>query len=145
MTLEPSQRAALSRLADVLLPGARSMPAASEVGVAGRLLDRVLAARPDLEGDVAEVAHLLESESPRPLIERLRGERVSLFRAALLALVGAYYLAPEVLERLGYDGQSAHSIDVFQLPSYFEDGSLDRVVARGPCYADPDVVNTVTP
>ena len=48
-------RERLGALADVLIPAAEGMPSASEAGVHRAGLDRVLAARPDLEPVLARV------------------------------------------------------------------------------------------
>ncbi len=41
-------------------------------------------------------------------------------------------------DRVGYHGQEARTIDVHELPGYLEDGSLERVLARGRHYRDVD-------
>lgn len=130
-------RARLARVADVILPRTPAMPAASEVGVQGALLDRVLAAMPDLAPRLRDALGRVGAE-PAAALAELRGRAPDLFKAVMLAVCAAYYLSPAVRERLAYPGQEARTIDVHELPSYLEDGSLERVVARGPLYQDPD-------
>jgi hypothetical protein len=69
-------RAWLAQVADLLIPAAGEMPAASEMDVAGRQLDVVLGARPDLtrllqrgwsataDSDAAEAVALLPELDP---------------------------------------------------------------------------------
>src|SRR4051794_21690712 len=55
MTFDAAERATFAALADVLVPAAEGMPAASAVDIAGTGLDRVLRARPDLEAPLARI------------------------------------------------------------------------------------------
>jgi hypothetical protein len=55
MTFDAAQRATFAALADVLVPAAEGMPAASAVDIAGAGLDRVLRARPDLEAPLSRI------------------------------------------------------------------------------------------
>ena len=52
MTLDASQRGSFGELADILIPHAEGMPAATEIDIAGVALDRVLKVRPDLQADL---------------------------------------------------------------------------------------------
>jgi len=70
MTFDAVQRAAFAALADVLVPAAEGMPAASEVDIAGVGLDRVLRARPDLE---APLARVLAMRTVGDAMEQVRG------------------------------------------------------------------------
>ncbi len=97
----------LDTLADALIPAEDGMPSASEAGATGEWLEVVLKARPDL----------------REPVERLDPEAVA------AAIVAAYYLNPEVCERIGYAGQRAIPLGP---PDHEE--LLDSVVARGPVY-----------
>ena len=47
-SIDEATRATFRAIADVLIPAAEGMPAASEVGVHGEVLDRILGLRPDL-------------------------------------------------------------------------------------------------
>ena len=55
MSFDPSQRAVLAGLADVLIPAGDGMPSASAAAVAGQGLDQVLAAVPSLGASLADV------------------------------------------------------------------------------------------
>ncbi len=130
-------RGRFAALADAVLPAFGDLPAASAVGVAGPLLDRALAVLPALRPVLHEVLALPGDDVPSFLAE-LKASSPSRFGALVLATAAAYYLAPEVREAIGYQGQEAQRVDPFEVPSYLEDGRLDRVIARGPLYRDPD-------
>ncbi len=122
-------------LADALVPGEAGgahdpMPAASVVGIAGELLDRVLAARPDL-GPTLAVALATRFTDPRARLAELATTDPHAHQALLLAAAGGYYLHPEVRQRIGYPGQLARPVNAFDYPEYLTDGLLDHVVERG--------------
>lgn len=134
-TITEDERQRLAALADAILPRTGLMPGASDVGIAGALLDRVLRSSPSLAPAVRK-ALALSGRDPAATLQSLRAEEASAFAALMLAVVAAYYMSPEVRERIGYDGQPAAPIDVHELPAYLEDGTLERVIARGPLYLD---------
>jgi hypothetical protein len=133
-----AQRARLRDLADLLIPAAHGMPAASEVGVADRQLDRVLAARPDLGRALARALDALPATTGlAPLmaeLERLEADDASANEALLLTVVGAYYTHPEVRRLLRYDGQVPVEVRPEIIPNYVEEGLIDPVVDRGSIY-----------
>ena len=49
-------------------------------------------------------------------------------------VAGAYFLNPEIAERVGYPGRRAISVDQGDHPDWLEDGLLDSVKSRGPVY-----------
>jgi hypothetical protein len=130
-----AERDRLARFADVILPPTESMPAASDVGVQHALLDRVLGAIPAL-APLLHQAVMAVGLEPAQTLADLRAHRPAVFSAVMLAVTAGYYLSPRVREFIGYHGQEARTIDVHELPAYLEDGSLDRVTARGPLYQD---------
>jgi hypothetical protein len=129
-------RAWLAEVADLLIPAAGDMPAASEMDVAGRQLDVVLGARPDLVrhllrgwnttagSDPAETARLLPELDPEA------------YDAVRLVVAGGYYIHPRVRKLLRYTGQEPRTVRVDQVPEYLEDGTLERVMERGPIYRE---------
>ncbi|MDE3100637.1 MAG: hypothetical protein KGJ98_00215 [Chloroflexota bacterium] len=131
------ERERLARLADAILPAYGPMPSASAVGVSGPLLDRALSILPSVDGVLARVL-ARPADDPRAVVEDLRSRDAAGFRTLVLVVAATYYLSPEVRDALGYQGQEALRIDPFELPGYLEDGSLERVIARGPLYRDPE-------
>lgn len=128
------QRETLAGLADVLVPAAEGMPAASEAGVAGRWLDRVLRARPDLGPELVRVLAEAEGRAPVAEIRRLQEEDEAGFGVLALVVTGGYYLNPKVRKLIGYPGQKPNPPYPDEADYYLSDGLLDPVLARGPIY-----------
>ena len=84
-----ARRKILAALGDLVIPAAEGMPSASEAGVEGKWLDRVLAARPDLRPELERV--LMEAEGTEPAAElaSLRAGDPAGFETLALVVVGA--------------------------------------------------------
>jgi len=121
----PEDRATLARLADQLIPRSGEMPSASEVGVHLDGVDHVLSVRPDLVEPLRVALSAVDVHGLDPAVFAALGEIVA----------GAYYLVPEVKDRIGYHGRRAVSVETAR----DVDADLLRpVVERGPIYrADP--------
>jgi hypothetical protein len=130
----PDQRAVLAALADVLVPAAEGMPAASEVRVHERWIDRALAARPDLEDELLATLEAAAGREPAAEVERLRTREPARFEALSLLVTGAYYLHPRVRKLIGYPGQRRNPAYPDEAEWYLRDGLLDPVIGRGPIY-----------
>jgi hypothetical protein len=131
MTLD---RTRLGELADALIPAGDGMPSATEAGAAGRWLDEVLAARPDLAIPLGGVAPATAGLEPAEAIAALPERDPAAWAAFTTAVPAAYFMNPDVRARLGYPGQQAVPIDPDAPPDYLEDGLLDSVRARPPVY-----------
>jgi hypothetical protein len=118
-------RERLAELADQLIPAEGGMPSASEAGAVGEWLDAVLAARPDFE---VPLAGLAASSEP---FETLPERDPAGWSALTAAVVAAYYMNPDVCERIGYAGQRAIPFDA-DAPDYVD--LLESVKGRGPVY-----------
>jgi hypothetical protein len=118
----------LALLAAALIPAADGMPSAADVGVEGRLLDRVLGARPDLVP--ALKAALAEPvDDPRARLVELAAQAPLAHAALLTVVVGAYYLDPTVAAAVGYEGglpTRAQKPDSY--PAYIAEGLLDHLM-----------------
>lgn len=135
MTIAPPLRERLARLADGLIPGAEGMPAPSALDAGGAQLDLVLAARPDLAPALRRALEQVPKACDAPeWVEALRAADPDAYDALVVAIVGGYYLHPEVQRRLGYPGQAARPLPAAGLPDYVEEGLLERVYERGPTY-----------
>jgi hypothetical protein len=119
-TIGDAERATLERLADRLIPAGDGMPAASEAGVAGRWLDVVLQARPDLVDPLLAVLRGAAGEDPGAAIDRLVDDGG--FNVLAEVVPNAYYMNPDVRERIGYPLQQAVPIDP-------DDGTDDEALA----------------
>ena len=129
-----SQRAALARLADVLVAEGRGMPAASAVDVAGELIDRCLEAAPVLAEPLGALLDELAAEAPEVFARQLAAHRPDDFAVLSTAVVGAYYLSPEVRGLIGYPGQEPSPLSVATEPDYLD--MLERVHERHPGYRE---------
>ena len=125
-------RERLGALADVLVPAASGMPSATEAGVHRAGLDRVLAARPDLEPLLARVLADAAGE-PGDVLRRLQASDEAGFAALTLAVTGAYYTDPAVRRLIGYPGQQYQPELVTRAPDW-DEAALASVVARGAVY-----------
>ncbi len=134
MTIDASQRSTLAALADVLVPAAEGMPAASEVGVAGEGLDRVLRVRPDLEADLSRVLEAGTGPDPAEHIRDLQRDDPAGFEALATTVTGAYYTDKRVRELIGYPGQLYDRQRLQRDQIDASDPMLQRVVGRGPVY-----------
>lgn len=135
MTIPAPLRELLAGLADGLIPGADGMPAPGELGIAGAQLDLVLASRPDLEPALRRALEQApEAGDALEWIESLRIADPDAYDALVVAIVGGYYLHPEVQRRLGYPGQTPRPLPAAGLPDYVEEGLLERIYERGPIY-----------
>lgn len=127
-------RRRIERLAGQLIPAADGMPSAAEVGVAGDLLDQVLAARPDL-GPLLERAVALDwGDDAVSRVAELRALDAEAVDALTTAIAGGYYLHPRVRSLLGYPGQEAEPVNARIVQPYLTEGLLDPVVERGERY-----------
>jgi hypothetical protein len=129
-----AQRDRLRAFADVLIPAAHDMPAASEVGVADRQLDLVLAARPDLAEPLARALERVDPADHEGSLARLGDDDRAAHEALLLTVVGGYYIDRDVRRRLGYTGQVPVEVRPEIIPNYVEEGLIEPLLERGPIY-----------
>jgi hypothetical protein len=112
-------RERLAELADQLIPAEGAMPSASQAGAVGEWLDVVLAARPDFREPLEALSASSDEIDP------------TASGVLTAAVVAAYYMNPDVCERVGYAGQRAIPFDP-DAPDYLD--LLDSVKARPPVY-----------
>lgn len=132
--IDAALRDRLRAFADVLIPAAHDMPAASEVGIADRQLGVVLGARPDLAEPLARALERVDPADHEGSLARLRDEDRAAHDALLLAVVGGYYIDRDVRRRLGYTGQVPVGLRPEIIPNYVEEGLVEPLLARGPIY-----------
>lgn len=137
-TLSAEQRQTLAQLADELVPAAEGMPAASDVDVHAEWIDRVLVVRPDLHATLTRILDQAAGKNTEEHIRELNSEAPEDLAALGLAVTGAYYLHPEVRERLGYPGQERRPPSANEAEHFLQDGLLDPVIQRGPVYRSTD-------
>jgi choline dehydrogenase-like flavoprotein len=128
--LSDRQRRRLRDLADLVVPAGDGMPAASEVDVAGRLVDRVLAARPDLRAALVGVLDDCGDDAGAALA-RLEAAGPSAGLAPLrYVIAAAYYLDERVRALLDYAPEPARPVLADLYPEYVAEGLLDHLLAE---------------
>lgn len=132
------QRARLAAVAAVIFPPGTGLPTPAEVGISTTQLERVLRAVPELAGPLCEALDRLSTDHPEVSLRALQQQAPAAFSMVMLVVASGYYMATEVRQAIGYHGQAAMPVDVHELPTYLEDGSLERVIARGALYRDVD-------
>lgn len=134
MLLNDADRATFAAVADRLIPAFGKMPAASTVGVQHTMLDLALQARPDLAEDFARGLAECSATAASESINALFRQDPAAFGAVNLVAVAAYYMTDDVRRLIGYPGQESPPYDPYETPAYLIDGSLERVMRRGPFY-----------
>ena len=132
ITFDANERSVLAGLADVLIPAGQGFPSASEAEVAGEGLNEVLSVRPDLAAGLKQLLVSARGRPPAEVVADLRKANPAGFDILAELVPGAYFLNPQVRERLGYHGQGPRPFD--PRPDYLEDDLLQSVIDRGPIY-----------
>ena len=136
-TLSAEQRETFFALADVLIPAAHGMPAASEAGAVDKWLTRALAARPDLLPALTELLEAAHGRDPVEEARRLHGEDPERFAALAAIASGAYYMNLKIRKRIRYPGQGKRPPFPDEAEYDLRDGLLDPVIERGPIREPP--------
>jgi len=127
----------LAAVADHLIPEAHGMPSAGVVVDANRLAF-VLGARPDLREPLATALRPDLGADPAQRLAVLERDEPGNLGALQLVIVGAYYTDKRVKELIGYNGQEAIEVKSWLVPQYIDEGLIDKVLANGPVWRDPD-------
>jgi hypothetical protein len=135
-SLDATERATLSAIADRLIPAAEAMPSAADV-LGDDRLRFVLNARPDLVGPLRAALRPELGEEVQARLDRLGRDEPSTLGALQLLIVAGYYTDRRVRELIGYPGQMALDLRSWEYPTYLEEGLIDAVLARGPAWRDP--------
>lgn len=132
--LTADQRAIFRSIADVLIPSTATMPSASQVGVDGPVLDRLLDQRPDLKERFLRGLDACMGQDAERAARSLNETDPTALAAIGLLASAAYYMDAEVRRLIGYPGQSARPFDPQATPEYVVKGQLKRVIERGPIF-----------
>lgn len=128
-------RSTFAAIADILIPAAEGMPAASSVGVANEQnLDRILGLRPDLAEAFFRAIERAKGKDPATAAEELNQNDAAGLSAIGLIASSAYYMTPVVRELIGYPGQESRAFDPDAIPEYVANGMLKVVQDRGPIF-----------
>jgi hypothetical protein len=135
--LSPAERETLAGLADVLIPAGPVLPSAGDAGVARRWVDRVLAARPDLDPPLRALLAAAAGADPEAEVARLRAEDPVAFATLALVVEGAYFLNRKVRKLVKIPFPARREALPDEADFYLEGGLLDPVIQRGPVYTVP--------
>jgi hypothetical protein len=134
-TIDPTLRETFKGIADVLIPHAEGMPAASEVGVHAQMLDHILGLRPDLRDNFVRGLTAAAGKPARDAANLLNATDAAALTAIGLVASAGYYMSPVVREKIGYPGQQSRpEADPDATPEYVANGMLQQVIDRGPIY-----------
>jgi len=122
-------RRRLTLVADHVIPANENMPSASQVKVAGDLLDRVLELLPDLAETLSRV-FVRDVEHPEEWIDELSVVDPEGYRAVLLAIAASYYLDKGVRRLIGYPGHPSIPVRAHEIPEYVTEDLLEKVIAN---------------
>jgi choline dehydrogenase-like flavoprotein len=139
VTLTAAQRATLAALADALIPAADGRPAASEVDVQGKWIDKAIAARPELGAALGRVLDAAAGADPDGEVRRLHAGDPDGFRALATLAQGAYLMHPRVRKRIGYPGQGKRPPYPDEAEYDLRDDVLQPVIERGRTFKRPPV------
>jgi hypothetical protein len=134
MTTDRIDRDIFAAIADILIPDAEGMPAASAVGVHEEVLDRILGLRPDLTEAFRRGIAFARGKDARIAAEALNQEDAQALTAIGLIASAGYYMSPRVRDLIGYPGQERRTFDADAVPEYVTNGMLKVVQDRGPIY-----------
>ena len=132
--LQDDDRRTFAAIADVLIPAADDMPAASALEISGEPLDRILGFRPDLREDLVRGLRTARGQEARSAAEHLNKEDPVAFQAISLAAAAGYYMDLRVRDLIGYPGQENRPYNPDETPEYVRNGMLKQVIDRGPIY-----------
>lgn len=120
-------------LADDLIPAHKEMPAFSTVCSYKDALEAL-----DFRVDLKEAFHRAltadAASGAAAALDHLAANDDEAFGALSSIALCTYYMNPTVREKIGYPGQENVTYDSKATQSYLVDGSLARVIARGPIY-----------
>lgn len=127
------QQAIFAQIADELIPAAEDMPSASEVHVPTVWAEEVLNLRPDLRDDFFRGLRVFDgARDLKDGVVRLQAQDPEAFNAIGVVAAGAYFLNPDIRERIGYPGQESRGSYVAgATPEYVQNGALESVLKRG--------------
>ncbi|MET0988012.1 MAG: hypothetical protein ABW034_21645 [Steroidobacteraceae bacterium] len=128
--LSAAHREVFRTLADVWLPAVGDMPSASDAGVV-EMLDRILDLRRDALPEIVRGLDAVSGMAPQAALHWLQTSDVVAYTELKLAILGAYYLNADVMDRIGYPGQQSRPVDPEQATDFLEADLLAPVLKRG--------------
>ena len=140
VALTAVELARLRAVAAALIPGQDPSPPAVALEELDTLLDDAAAALGVELGDLKAAIALLPEPVDREALERFADEKAAAFELVSTTAAGAYFMAPAVLDSLGYPRgpRSAPRFDL--VANELESGILEPVMAMAPLWRSPEHV-----
>jgi hypothetical protein len=105
LAFSDAERRAMERLGDALIPPASGALSASEAGIGGVLLDRILALVPERVPLLRQVIARAGGMPAEAALAALKGSDALLYDGFCETVVGAYFMSPEVRRLVAYPGR----------------------------------------
>jgi hypothetical protein len=135
--LTSEEIATLYAIADVMIPAAGDIPAATEEAGFDKALVRAVDARADAFETLTAILQRLAGADASTLdgaLRSLHANEPGAFQPLSAVVAGAWLLLETVRERIGYPGQPRDPAGIQQVVDELDGGILDPVIARGPIY-----------
>jgi hypothetical protein len=126
----------LARLAAALIPAARDMPAAYDVAGFSTLITNAARASGYTDQQVAAAVEGIPASCDLASAEAFAKTEPANFHIASTLVSAAYFMAPEILDKLGFPADRRQPAEVEDFVNEYETGILDAVTERGPRYRD---------
>jgi hypothetical protein len=124
----------LAQVADLLLPGDGSAPAAGDLRDLDALLRAAVVAVAHEAVVVEEALAVLPVEPTWESLAQLDRTRPELFEVLAAVTAGAYFMSPLALDAIGYPHGPRHAASPEQVVDELDSGILDPVLARPRTY-----------
>lgn len=134
--ISDAERKVFAKIADALIPEAEGMPSATQVGVDGDILDRILGLRPDLQEAFFRAIRTDKSDDGMKMAENLNRDDPAAISAVGVVAAAAYYMSDKVRKLIGYPGQENRPANPDEEPEYITNGMLKVVTDRGKIYRE---------
>ena len=137
LALEPTDLARLTRLAEALIPGTATMPPPGGVAAFDGLIRTAVKACGYSPGEVRDALDAIPPDVDLDGAKAYADKDPEGFGIAAILVSAAYYMAPAVLEQIGYSTERRHPAGQEDFADEYGTGILDPVTDRGPRYRDP--------
>lgn len=132
--LSDPERDQLYSLASVLIPASPTMPAADQVEDMGLLLGRATAACGYPSEAIAQALAKLPGVIDWDSVRRYAAQFPQDFAILSTIASGAYYMAADVLGKLGFPGSRQQPAEMEEFVNELESGIFEPVMVRAPLF-----------
>lgn len=124
-------------LADLLMPATAKLPAAGSVKEYESLVATAIDAASVPLDDFRSALAALPVSLDWPALRSFAASHPKQFETLSLIASGAYVMAPDLLNRLGFPAERRNPAGPMDAADEYETGILEPVVNRGPVFRDP--------